>query len=63
VRRQLRSIVRELVAQPTSPVRPGTYLVGVSPQATTLSYQELKSTVDAAFQLLTTEESSEDTPC
>lgn len=64
VRRQLRSIMRELVAQANSPVQPGTYLVGVNPQVTTLSYQELKSTVEAALRLLATNhESNEEPPC
>jgi ribonuclease P protein component len=49
LRRQLRSIMRELVAEPESPVGPGTYLVGASPEATALSYQELKNTVHEAL--------------
>jgi ribonuclease P protein component len=49
VRRQLRSIMRELVAEPDSPVEPGTYLVGASPEITALSYQELKNTVQEAL--------------
>jgi ribonuclease P protein component len=50
VRRQLRSIMRELVARPETPVGPGTYLVSARPGVTTLSYQELKSTVEAALE-------------
>lgn len=41
--------MRELVILPDSPVEAGTYLVGVSPEATTLSYQELKKTVHEAL--------------
>jgi hypothetical protein len=55
--------MRELVAQPSSPVPPGTYLVGVNPQVTTLSYQELKSTVEAALRLLTTNHEPDEDPC
>ncbi len=49
VRRQLRSIMRELVAQPNTLVGPGTYLVATGPEVTTLSYQELKNTVEKAL--------------
>jgi ribonuclease P protein component len=49
VRRQLRSIMRELVARPHDPVVPGTYLLGAGPGVTTLSYQQLRSTVEAAL--------------
>jgi ribonuclease P protein component len=50
VRRQLRSIMRELVARPDTPVGPGTYLVSARPEVTALSYQELKSTVETALE-------------
>lgn len=50
VRRQLRSIMRELVARPETPVGPGTYLVSTRPGVTTLSYQELKRTVETALE-------------
>jgi ribonuclease P protein component len=49
VRRRLRAIVRELLARPSSPVEPGTYLVAVGPEAVTQSYGELKSSVEAAI--------------
>lgn len=49
VRRQLRSIMRELVAQPDTLVGPGTYLVATGPEVTTLSYQELRNTVQKAM--------------
>ncbi len=49
VRRQLRSILRELVAQPESLVGPGTYLVSTRSDVTTLSYQELKRTLEKAL--------------
>lgn len=59
VRRQLRSIMRELVARSDSLVRPGTYLVGTRPDVTGLSYEELKSTVEAALaEILATRETA-----
>jgi len=44
--------MRELVARPHSPVVPGTYLVGVGPEVTGLSYQQLRSTVEAALDAI-----------
>lgn len=52
VRRRLRSIMRELAGRPDGVLEPGSYLVGVRPDVTTLSYQELKTTVEAALQKL-----------
>jgi ribonuclease P protein component len=49
VRRQLRSIMRELVARPHAPLAPGTYLIGAGPSVTTLTYQQLRSRVEAAL--------------
>lgn len=49
VRRQLRSIMRELVAQPDTLVGPGTYLVSTRSDVTLLSYQELKKTLEKAL--------------
>lgn len=41
--------MRELVARPDTVVGPGTYLVSTRPDVTTLSYQELKNTVEQAL--------------
>lgn len=49
IRRRLREVMRELVARPDSPVGPGTYLLSARPEVTTLSYQELKHTVEQAL--------------
>jgi ribonuclease P protein component len=49
VRRQLRSIMRELAAQPESLVGPGTYLVSTRSDVIMLSYQELKKTLEKAL--------------
>jgi ribonuclease P protein component len=49
VRRQLRAIMRELVARPDTVVGPGTYLLSTRPEVTTLTYQELKKTVEQAL--------------
>jgi ribonuclease P protein component len=56
VRRRLRSIVRELIAQPSSPVGPGTYLVAVGPEASVLSYGELRSIVETAIEKIGADE-------
>lgn len=49
VRRQLRSIMRELVARPERVVPPGAYLISAQPGITALSYRELRSNVEAAM--------------
>lgn len=49
IRRRLRSIVRELAPH----LRPGSYLIGVAPQATELRYGELRTTVIQALEAIT----------
>jgi ribonuclease P protein component len=49
IRRRLRSIFRELAPH----LRPGSYLIGVAPQATELRYGELRTTVIQALQAVT----------
>jgi hypothetical protein len=41
--------MRELVARPHAPIAPGTYLIGAGPGVTTLTYQQLRSRVEAAL--------------
>ncbi len=48
IRRRLRAVTREVGAQ----LRPGAYLFGASPAATSLSYEELKATVCQALAAL-----------
>lgn len=48
IRRRLRAIVRE--AEPL--LQPGAYLVGAGPEASSMSYRELKATVCEALGAL-----------
>ena len=48
LRRRLRTIIRELAPQ----LRPGTYLIGVAPQAAQLRFGELRTTVIQALEAI-----------
>jgi len=54
VRRQLRSIARELAGRSDAPLGPGTYLLSVRPEVTSLAYQELRSLVEEAMAQIAT---------
>jgi len=50
VRNRLRRRMRAIVADTAGELAPGAYLVGVAPEATTLSFGELKTIVLQALQ-------------
>jgi ribonuclease P protein component len=52
IRRQLRTIVHELASQ----LRPGMYLIGVTPPSTDLHFGELRLTVMRALDAMYTQE-------
>ncbi len=51
LRRRLRAMVAELAAE-GSPVGPGTYLIGATPDAVNLSHQELRIDLHRALSAL-----------
>ena len=54
LRRRLRALLREALADPAVPTPDGDYLVAATPAATSLSFEELRGTLQRALQRLGT---------